>query len=283
MNEAAAPVVRLEHVGKTYRAGAIEVAAIRDISLEIPAHRFTMIVGPSGSGKTTLLNLIGCIDTPTAGRIEVCGQAVGRLSDNALADFRARNIGFIFQGFSLVPVLSAYENVEYPLLLVGMKPVERRRRTLAMLEAVGLAAQANQRPNELSGGQKQRVAIARALVKQPTIVLADEPTANLDSANGEAIVALMRQMQEEQQTTFIFSTHDPHLMSHSEETFAIRDGLLLEHQVPPVMPGEGLRATAFDVAGRRAADSVPSAAMAAGGSGDEARRARAAQQQGGAG
>jgi putative ABC transport system ATP-binding protein len=231
MSEAATPVVRLDHIAKTYRAGAIQVAAIRDISLDIPAHRFTMIVGPSGSGKTTLLNLIGCIDAPSAGRIEVCGEAVGRLSDNTLADFRARNIGFVFQGFSLVPVLSAYENVEYPLLLVGMKAAERRRRTREMLEAVGLAAQAGQRPNELSGGQKQRVAIARALVKQPTLVLADEPTANLDSANGAAIITLMRRMQAERHTTFIFSTHDPQLMSHSEETFVIRDGELLEHQL----------------------------------------------------
>ena len=231
MSDAAAPVVRLQHVVKTYHAGAVDVAAIREISLDVPAHRFTMIVGPSGSGKTTLLNLIGCIDTPTSGRIEVCGEDVGRLRDNALADFRARNIGFIFQAFSLVPVLSAYENVEYPLLLVGMPAVERRRRTLAVLEAVGLEAQAKQRPNELSGGQKQRVAIARALVKQPTIVLADEPTANLDSATGAAIIALMRRMQAEQQTTFIFSTHDQQLMSHSEETFAIRDGTLVAHDI----------------------------------------------------
>lgn len=225
----APPVVRLDHVAKTYRAGAIEVAAIRDISLEIPAHRFSMIVGPSGSGKTTLLNLIGCIDTPTGGRVEVCGTDIARLSDNALADFRARNIGFIFQGFSLVPVLSAYENVEYPLLLVGMPAAERRRRTLAILEAVGLADHMGQRPNELSGGQKQRVAIGRALVKHPDIVLADEPTANLDTATGAAIIALMHQMQAEQRTTFIFSTHDPQLMSHSEATFAIRDGRLVQH------------------------------------------------------
>jgi putative ABC transport system ATP-binding protein len=229
-HDASAPVVRLEHVGKIYRAGAIEVVAVRDVSLDLPPCRFTMIVGPSGSGKTTLLNLIGCIDAPSAGRVEVCGEAVGRLSDTALADFRARNIGFIFQGFSLVPVLSAYENVEYPLLLVGMKAAERRRRTLAMLEAVGLAAQGSQRPNQLSGGQKQRVAIARALVKQPTIVLADEPTANLDSATGEAIIALMRRMQAEQRTTFVFSTHDPLLMSHAEEIFRIRDGALVEHR-----------------------------------------------------
>ena len=232
MSDPAAPVVRLQHVVKTYHAGAVDVAAIRDISLDIPAHRFTTIIGPSGSGKTTLLNLIGCIDTPTTGYIEVCGQDIGRLKDNALADFRARNIGFIFQTFSLVPVLSAYENIEYPLLLVGMPTAERRRRTQAVLEAVGLQAQANQRPNELSGGQKQRVAIARALVKQPTIVLADEPTANLDSATGAAIIALMRRMQADQQTTFIFSTHDKQLMSHSEETFAIRDGAMVAHEIP---------------------------------------------------
>jgi putative ABC transport system ATP-binding protein len=228
MAEANSPVVRLEHVEKTYRSGSIAVTAIRDISLAIPARRFSMIIGPSGSGKTTLLNLIGCIDTPTRGRVEVCGTDIGRLSDNALTDFRARTIGFIFQSFNLVPVLTAYENVEYPLLLIGVKAAERRRRTLAMLEAVGLAAQADQRPNELSGGQKQRVAIARALVKQPAVVLADEPTANLDSATGAAIVALMRRMQAERSTSFIFSTHDPHLMSHSEATFAIRDGLLAD-------------------------------------------------------
>jgi putative ABC transport system ATP-binding protein len=225
----AAPVARLDHVAKTYHAGSVAVPAVRDISMTIPSCRFSVIIGPSGSGKTTLLNLIGCIDAPSSGRIEVCGEDVGRLPDNALADFRARHIGFIFQGFSLVPVLSAYENVEYPLLLVGVGAAERRRRTLAMLDAVGLVEQARQRPNELSGGQKQRVAIARALVKQPGLVLADEPTANLDSATGAAIIALMHRMQAEQNTTFIFSTHDPQLISHSEETFAIRDGSLVPH------------------------------------------------------
>ncbi len=228
MSASDAPAVAcLDSVGKIYRAGAIEVVAVRDISLEVPAHRFTMIVGPSGSGKTTLLNLIGCIDTPTRGRVQICGEDVARFSDDALADFRARRIGFIFQGFSLVPVLSAYENIEYPLLLTGVSTTERKRRTEAMLAAVGLADQARQRPNELSGGQKQRVAIARALVKQPDLVLADEPTANLDSATGAAIIALMRRMQVEQRTSFIFSTHDPQLMSHSEQTFTIRDGALV--------------------------------------------------------
>ncbi|HUB94578.1 MAG TPA: ABC transporter ATP-binding protein [Stellaceae bacterium] len=224
-----APIVRLDHVVKTYRAGSIEVEALRGISLDIPANRFTMVVGPSGSGKTTLLNLIGCIDAPTRGTVEVAGQPIAALDDNRLSDFRARNIGFIFQNFSLVPVLSAYENVEYPLLLVGMAAAERRRRTLAMLEAVGLAAQARQRPNELSGGQKQRVAIARALVKGPQMVLADEPTANLDTATGAAIIELMRKVQEDSHTTFIFSTHDPHVMSHADETFTIRDGAVVAH------------------------------------------------------
>jgi putative ABC transport system ATP-binding protein len=147
-----------------------------------------MIVGPSGSGKSTLLNLIGCIDRPTKGRVEVAGQPIADLSDDALTDFRARAVGFVFQNFNLFPVLTAYENVEYPLLLLGLTARERRARTMAMLDQVGLADQARQRPNQLSGGQKQRVAIARALVKAPSLVLADEPTANLDSANGAAII-----------------------------------------------------------------------------------------------
>lgn len=223
-------VVRLREVAKAYRSGALEVPALRGISLEIPSHRFSVVIGASGSGKTTLLNLIGCIDTPSSGAVEVCGENIAALSDEALSDFRARNIAFIFQNFSLVPVFSAYENVEYPLLLVGVPAEERRRRTSAMLEAVGLAAQARQRPNELSGGQRQRVAIARALVKEPQLVLADEPTANLDSATGAGIIELMRRVQVQSRTTFIFATHDPQLMSHADETFVIRDGALVEHR-----------------------------------------------------
>jgi putative ABC transport system ATP-binding protein len=221
------PAVRLRDIVKTYKAGAIEVEAVRGVSLDIAAQRFSMIVGPSGSGKTTLLNLIGCIDRPTRGIVEIAGQDVGRLSDDAVSDFRARTIGFIFQGFSLLPVLSAYENVEYPLLLTGVPVRERRAAVEAMLEAVGLTDQRRQRPNELSGGQKQRVAIARALVKHPAIVLADEPTANLDSETGAAIIRLMRKMQSEQKTTFIFSTHDPQLISHADQTFTLRDGSLV--------------------------------------------------------
>jgi putative ABC transport system ATP-binding protein len=188
-----------------------------------------MIVGPSGSGKTTPLNLIGCIDRLTSGRIEVCGEAVARLGDNALTDFRARNIAFVFQNFNLFPVLSAYENIEYPLLL-GAPAAEWRRRTMAMLDAVGLAGQHRHRPNQLSGGQKQRVAIARALVKQPQLVLADEPTANLDSETGAAVIELMRRVQREHEASFIFSTHDPQLMSHAQDIFAVRDGRLVEHR-----------------------------------------------------
>ncbi len=224
------PAVRLRDAAKTYRAGEVEVPALSGISIDIPYHRFSMVIGASGSGKSTLLNLIGCIDAPTRGTVEVCGEAIGALDDDALADFRARNIGFIFQTFSLVPVLSAYENVEYPLVLVGMPEAERRRRTRAVLDAVGLAAYADRRPNELSGGQRQRIAIARALVKSPQIVLADEPTANLDSRTGAAIIELMRQVQAESRTTFVFATHDPQLMSQADEIFAIRDGTLVEQR-----------------------------------------------------
>jgi len=222
------PVARLRDVTKSYKVGRTEVPALHDITLDIQAKRFTMLVAPSGSGKTTLLNLLGCIDRPTSGVVEIAGQAVAELGENALSDFRAQKIGFIFQGFSLVPVLSAYENVEYPLLLTGMAAGARRERTLSMLDAVGLAEQRDRRPNELSGGQKQRVAIARALVKHPQIVLADEPTANLDSATGAAIVSLMRRMQAEVGATFIFATHDPHLIAQADTTIAMRDGGLLK-------------------------------------------------------
>ncbi len=222
-------VVRLSNVVKVYREGDVEVSAVKGISFDIPRQRFSMIVGPSGSGKTTLLNLIGCIDKPTQGTIVVGGQHMGALNDNAISDFRAQRVGFIFQNFSLIPVLSAWENIEYPLMLLGVPPGERRERSTRLLEAVGLSDQRNRRPNQLSGGQKQRVAIARALVKGPDFVLADEPTANLDSQTGTSIVDLMRRMQEEYSTTFVFSTHDPHLMSHADETFTIRDGQLVGH------------------------------------------------------
>lgn len=222
-------VVRLTDVVKTYKAGSVTVPALNGVSIGISRKSLSMIVGPSGSGKTTLLNIVGCLDTPTSGKVEVNGQDVAMLNDNALSDFRARNVGFIFQNFNLIPVLSAFENVEYPLLMLGMPVAQRRSAVLEILDAVGLTDQRGRRPNELSGGQKQRVAIARALVKKPQFVLADEPTANLDSQNGAAIIALMRTMQVQLQTTFIISTHDPQLMTHAEETFMIRDGKLVKH------------------------------------------------------
>jgi putative ABC transport system ATP-binding protein len=228
--EASSKVVRFRDVVKTYDDDGLKVTAVNGVSFEIPRQRFAMIVGPSGSGKTTLLNLIGCIDAPSAGSVEVCGRDVGSLADDVVTDFRSRNIAFVFQNFNLFPVLSAYENVEYPLLLLGVPPAERRERTLHMLESVGLVEQREHRPNQLSGGQKQRVAIARALVKKPELVLADEPTANLDSHTGASIIELMRRVQREQAASFVFSTHDPQLISHAEETFVLRDGQLVEHR-----------------------------------------------------
>jgi putative ABC transport system ATP-binding protein len=222
--------VRLSRVCKTYRVGTTEVQALDDVTLTIPSNRFSIVIGASGSGKSTLLNLMGCIDAATDGTVEICGTDVANLADDSLADFRARNIGFIFQSFSLIPVLTAYENVEYPLLLVGISPTQRRFRTQSMLEAVGLAEHGNRFPNELSGGQKQRVAIARALVKRPALVLADEPTANLDSATGASIIQLMRHVQTELKTTFVFASHDAQLISHADEIFAIRDGRLRERR-----------------------------------------------------
>jgi len=225
------PVVTLTNVVKTYKVGEVDVPALKGITFDIPRQRFSVIVGPSGSGKTTLLNLIGCLDRATGGRVIVAGEDVAALPDNAISDFRAQKVGFIFQNFSLIPVFSAYENVEYPLLVLGVDAAERRRRATAMLEAVGLSDHSRQRPNQLSGGQKQRVAIARALVKEPDFVLADEPTANLDSQTGKSIIELMRRMQEQYATTFVFSTHDRQLMSHADETFTIHDGALVDHVV----------------------------------------------------
>jgi putative ABC transport system ATP-binding protein len=221
-------VVRFDQVTKTYKEGGVDVQALRGVSLEIASGRFTMIVGPSGSGKTTLLNLIGCIDRPTSGQLEVCGRDVGALSDDQITDFRAEHVAFVFQGFNLFPVLTAHENVEYPLLLLGVPAAERRARAAAMVEAVGLAGYGHHRPNQLSGGQKQRVAIARALIKHPALVLADEPTANLDTRTGADIIALMRRIQAEQAVSFVFSTHDAQLMSHADQTFTIRDGRRVE-------------------------------------------------------
>jgi putative ABC transport system ATP-binding protein len=216
--------VILNRIGKTYHLDAVDVPALVDINLEIRPDCFTVISGPSGSGKTTLLNVIGCIDQPDQGEVIVAGQPVHELSDDALSDFRARHVGFIFQNFNLLPVLTVYENVEYPLLLSRVATGERRRRVDALLEAVGLADKAGNFPGQLSGGQRQRVAIARALAPSPQLVLADEPTANLDSHTGAAIIALMRQMQREHHVSFVFSSHDPKVLAAADDAVMIRDG-----------------------------------------------------------
>ena len=221
-------VVEIENVSKHYRLGDQRVDALSGISLAIAGGVFLAIAGPSGSGKSTLLNLIGCIDTPSSGRILINGQDVSGKSADQLADLRARTIGFIFQTFNLLPVLSAQENVEYPLLqLKEVSATERRERVARFLEIVGLSAYARHRPNELSGGQRQRVAIARALATQPTIVLADEPTANLDKKTGTDILSLMKDINRRFQTTFIFSTHDRRVMAMADRLVKIEDGRIV--------------------------------------------------------
>jgi len=217
------PVV-LRGVSRTYRLDSVDVPALVDINLIILPDRFTVISGPSGSGKTTLLSLIGCIDRPDQGTILVGGKTVQSMSDDALSDFRSRQLGFVFQNFNLLAVLTAFENVEYPLVLAGMAPAKRRQRVTTLLEAVGLAAHARKRPGQLSGGQRQRVAIARALAHKPQIVLADEPTANLDSKTGSEIIDLMRSMQQQQHVSFIFSSHDPKVLEAADDAVHIQDG-----------------------------------------------------------
>jgi putative ABC transport system ATP-binding protein len=217
-------VVDLKQISKTYHLDAIDVPALVDVDLGIRPDCFTVISGASGSGKTTLLNVIGCIDLPDHGEVVVAGEQVQKLSDDALSDFRARHIGFVFQNFNLLPVLTAYENIEYPLLLSRIAAPERKRRVEAMLDAVGLSDRAKNYPGQLSGGQRQRVAIARALAPSPRLVLADEPTANLDSVTGASIIALMREMQRELHVSFVFSSHDPKVLAAADDAVIIRDG-----------------------------------------------------------
>lgn len=218
-------VVRVEKVSKRYRLGKQEVEALKNVDLEIEQGEFIALAGPSGSGKTTLLNLIGCIDSPTSGSIYVNNICVSGQSPDQLADLRARTIGFIFQTFNLLPVLSAEENVEYPLLqFKELSKTQRKERVGSYLRIVDLEKFAHHRPNELSGGQRQRVAIARALATRPQIVLADEPTANLDHKTGEGILHLMKHINRITKTTFIFSTHDPTIMEMSNRLIKINDG-----------------------------------------------------------
>jgi putative ABC transport system ATP-binding protein len=217
-------IVRCENLGKTYRLGVTLVRALQEIDCSFQAGEFSAIAGPSGSGKTTLLNLLGCLDEPDQGRLLLEGRDVAGQTSKQLAAYRRTRLGFIFQTFNLVPVLSAYENVEYPLLLSSVRAEERRQRVTAVLERVGLADRADHRPNELSGGQRQRVAIARALVTKPALVLADEPTANLDTQTGQEVIHLMRELSAESGITFIFSTHDTRILDRADRIVRLQDG-----------------------------------------------------------
>ena len=220
-------LVTANQLTKTYRAGDVAVPAIKGVDFNIEPGSFVSFVGPSGSGKSTLLNMIGCLDRPTSGSLKVLNVEVSSLDRQAAAGFRGEHIGFVFQDFNLIPVLSAYENIEYPLMMVqNWEPARRRQRVLELLKAVGMEDQADKRPDQLSGGQKQRVAVARALVTHPKLVLADEPTANLDHTTAYRIIDLMKCMRDEFGSTFIFSTHDPKIMKEAEVTYVLEDGFL---------------------------------------------------------
>ena len=225
------PIVALTTVHKKYPLGKTEVHAVKGVSFDIEEGDFISIAGPSGSGKSTILNLIGCIDTPTEGVVKIDGTSTGELSDREITTLRHRFLGFIFQSFNLVPVLNVFENIEFPLLLgKTITPKQERAEWIDhLIEGVGLTDWHDHKPNELSGGQMQRVAIARALATKPRIVLADEPTANLDSTTGEAIIELMKRMNEEMGTTFIFSTHDPSIVGIADHIIRLHDGEIIEN------------------------------------------------------
>lgn len=233
------PVAILTGIRKSYQMDEVSVPVLRGIDLLIRPALFTVLLGPSGSGKTTLLNLLGCIDRPDAGGVTVAGRSINDLSDDELSDFRSANIGFVFQGFNLIPVLTAFENIEYPLVLSGMAAARRQKRVTRLLEAVGLSDRAHNLPGQLSGGQRQRVAIARALARKPTLVIADEPTASLDSHTGTAILSLMRRMQESYQISFVFSSHDRSVLSAADDVIVLRDGII-----------QSIRRKAIDKSGR---------------------------------
>ncbi len=217
-------VVKIENVGRVYQIGKLETQALRGVNLSIANGEFTALVGPSGSGKTTLLQMIGCLDQPTSGRVFINTKDVTTLNRNQRADMRRATIGFIFQFFALIPTLTAYENVEMPLLLNGHAPKERHDRVMELLKAVDLTDRANNRPDQLSGGQQQRIAIARALAPNPKLILADEPTANLDTENGKQVMDLMAKLNKETGVTFIFATHDPRVIKYASRIVTLQDG-----------------------------------------------------------
>ena len=218
-----------EHVNKVYKMGEIDLTVIKDLNLNIDYGEFVAIVGPSGSGKSTILNLLGCLDKPTTGKILIDETDVTKLNITQLANFRGENIGFIFQSFNLIPVLSVYENIEYPLIMIQNLPQqERHERIMELLEDVDMLDQKDKFPDQLSGGQRQRVAIARALVTKPKIVVADEPTANLDTKTSNQIITLMRNIQQEFNTTFIFATHDEKIVTAVDRIITLIDGVVTD-------------------------------------------------------
>ena len=221
-------VVKIENITRTYQIGKVETHALRGVSLSINNGEFTALVGPSGSGKTTLLQMIGCLDQPTSGRVTVDGKEVTSLNRNQRADMRKGHIGFIFQFFALIPTLTAYENVEMPLLLNGHSPKERKDRVMELLKAVDLTERANNRPDQLSGGQQQRIAIARALAPKPALILADEPTANLDTENGKQVMEIMKKLNQETGETFVFATHDPRVINYASRVVTLEDGVIVK-------------------------------------------------------
>lgn len=224
-------IVECTEIKKTYQQGKVEVQALRGINLSIKKGGFIALAGPSGSGKTTLLNIIGGLDLADSGAVNVDGKSFDKMNQSQLANLRLHNIGFVFQSYNLIPVLSAAENVEFVMLLQGIPAVERRDRAKAILDDVGLKDKYDRRPAELSGGQQQRVAVARAIVSNPSIVLADEPTANLDSKTGQGLLEMMKKMNEEKNVTFVFSTHDQMVMEYAKRLVLIRDGLIANDQI----------------------------------------------------
>lgn len=224
------PIVQVHDLKRTYQQGSVTVRALDGVDLSIEEGEFTVLMGASGSGKTTLLNSIGGLDTPSSGSVVIDGTELGSLSKGALSDLRLAKLGFVFQSYNLIPVLSAYENAEFVLLLQGMPAAERRERVMQTLADVGLKGMEDRRPGELSGGQQQRVAVARAIAGRPTLVLADEPTANLDSKTGHALIELMKTLNEEHGITFLFATHDPKVMDAAKRVIRMEDGRILEDE-----------------------------------------------------
>jgi putative ABC transport system ATP-binding protein len=220
-------VAKLTDVTRIYKIGEVETRALNGITMTIESGEFTSLVGPSGSGKTTLLQLIGCLDQPTSGQVVINGKETTGLSRNQRADLRKGTIGFVFQFFALIPTLTAYENVEMPLLLNGKTPAQRKQRVMELLEAVDMTSHSHHRPDQLSGGQQQRVAVARALSTNPTMILADEPTANLDTENGEQVMGIMQKLNQETGTTFVFATHDPRVIKYARRVVTLQDGLIV--------------------------------------------------------